>query len=163
MRQNGGNFARTDDHLLGVNALQCRVRLGNDEHVSNALARSFLAECHLQDGGIYGLSRDLTPEFVELPVRDFEICRRVLVLCAKRVVSKCVRILKVTRAYMVALFGRALLSFCFLFLWNDGIKYALAVVLCFGSFRGIYFTIRPLLSYTWTHRSPKPFEWVCAK
>jgi hypothetical protein len=56
------------------------MRLGNDEHVSNPLACSFLAECHLQDGRVYRLSGNLTTEFIELPMRDFEICRRVFVL-----------------------------------------------------------------------------------
>ena len=44
------------------------MRFGNDEHVSDALTRTFLAERHLQDGRVYRLSGNLTTEFIELPV-----------------------------------------------------------------------------------------------
>jgi hypothetical protein len=39
----------------------------------------------------------------------------------------------------------------------------LAFALNFGSFRRINFTLRPLLSQTWSHSSTKPLEWVRAK
>jgi hypothetical protein len=41
---------RTYDHFLLVDAFQYRVRLGDNKHIPNALAGSFLAKRHLQDG-----------------------------------------------------------------------------------------------------------------
>jgi hypothetical protein len=43
-------IGRTYDHFLVVDAFPYRVRPGDDKHISNALAGSFLAKRHLQDG-----------------------------------------------------------------------------------------------------------------
>lgn len=54
--------------------------LRDDQHIPDTLACTLLAECHLQDGRVYWLPGDLTTQLVELPMGDFEVCRRVFVL-----------------------------------------------------------------------------------
>ena len=71
---------RTNYELFLVHALHSCMRLGDHEHVPNAFAGTFLAECHLQDGRVNWLASDLPSNLVELPVRDFEVRRRVFVL-----------------------------------------------------------------------------------
>lgn len=71
-------------------------------------------------------------------------------------------------AYMIALSRqtrrwRRVLLLRFFFLRNDSVKDVLAVGLSLGPFRGIYLATRPLLSYTRTHSSPEPLEWICSK
>lgn len=56
------------------------MRLGNDKHALNTVARAFLAEHHLEDGMVDGLASDLSAEQVQLAVRDLKVASRVLVL-----------------------------------------------------------------------------------
>ena len=56
------------------------MRLGNDKHALNTVARAFLAEHHLEDGMVDGLASNLPAKEVQFAVRDLEVARRVLVL-----------------------------------------------------------------------------------
>lgn len=53
---------------------------GEAQHALDLGARSFLAELHLKDSIVNGLARNLSPKFVKLSMRNFEVSRRVFVL-----------------------------------------------------------------------------------
>ena len=53
---------------------------GEVEHALDLGTCPLLAELHLQDGIVNGLARNLSPKFVEFPLRNLEVGRRVLVL-----------------------------------------------------------------------------------
>lgn len=78
----------TDDKPLVVQALQrCSMVLGYNKHALYPLARSLLAEHHLQDSRVYRFTGYLTAELVELPVGYFEVRGGVLVLSKDMIVS----------------------------------------------------------------------------
>lgn len=76
-----GGRGRTDDKLGPVEVFQVHSVVARDaEHALYPSRGAFLAEDHLQDGLVDGLSGDLTPEVVQFSMRHFEHRCGVLVL-----------------------------------------------------------------------------------
>lgn len=53
---------------------------GESQHALDPGTRPFLAELHLKDSIINGFACNLSPEFVELSLRNLEVSRRVFML-----------------------------------------------------------------------------------
>lgn len=70
----------TDYKLLRIKPLYLSVILCDDEHTLYPFARPLVAEHHLQNSRVNGFPGYLSPEHVQFPVRDLEVCRGIFML-----------------------------------------------------------------------------------
>jgi hypothetical protein len=72
----------TNNEFGRIHVFVCRrMKLSRRQHTLYPACGSLLTELHLHDSMVNWLSRYLSANHIELPMRNFEVSRRVFVLC----------------------------------------------------------------------------------